>query len=269
MSNKHEGTFRGFTYDGKEYIVYYNVLSRPHTVVINFPDAEYPIRVESKVIASSENEAGNFVTQGILEIPKENHFDWEKGWEFIVTPEHMLLKEIEHGDVVFLEPVDGFKWVKSNFIDLPNDIYEVKGITEFPDMTIVSLQQRYHRDNNSYKTKLVCWRKNGLVSYPTVTNYSSYIEDGGTITAEFEENNKTYKLTIPAWHKKGSDGKMLKPVLNSQEGISVYSDDERWMRLVEDFKKASKLKIHFKDTLADFDVEVKKSDETEDSEDSD
>jgi hypothetical protein len=244
-------------------------LSRPHTVVINFPDAEYPIRVESKVIASSENEAGNFVTQGILEIPKENHFDWEKGWEFIVTPEHMLLRELEHTNVVFLEPVDGFKWVKSNFIDLPNDIYEVKGITEFPDVTIVRLQQRYHRDNNSYKTKLVCWRKNGLVSYPTVTNYSSYIEDGGTITSEFEENNKKYELTIPAWHKKGSDGKMLKPVLNSQEGISVYSDDERWMRLVEDFKKASKLKIHFKDTLADFDVEVKKSDETEDSEDSD
>ena len=264
MSNKHEGTFRGFTYDGKEYIVYYNVLSRPHTVVINFPDAEYPIRVESKVIASSENEAENFVTQGILEIPKENHFDWEKGWEFIVTPEHMLLKEIEHGDVVFLEPVDGFKWLKSNFIDLPNDIYEVRGITEFPDVTIVRLEQRYHRDNNSYKTTLVCWRKNGLVTYPTVTKFSTYIEDGGTITAEFEENNKTYHLSIPAWHKKSSDGKMLKPVLNGQDGIEVHSNDERWMRLVEDFKKASKLKIHFKDTLADVDDDVK-ANESEDS----
>jgi hypothetical protein len=57
---------------------------------------------------------------------------------------------------------------------------------------------------------------------------------------------------------------MLKPVLNGQDGIEVHSNDERWMRLVEDFKKASKLKIHFKDTLADIDDDVK-ANESEDS----
>ena len=55
MRNKHEGTFRGFTYDGREYLVYYNVLSRPHTVVINFPDADWPIRVECNITSSAEN----------------------------------------------------------------------------------------------------------------------------------------------------------------------------------------------------------------------
>ena len=98
--------------------------------------------------------------------------------------------------------------LKSNFIDLPNDIYEVKGITEFPDVTIVRLQQRYHRDNNSYKTKLVCWRKNGISGVIRRNEIIVHIlKTEEQLLLKFEENNKTYKLNIPAWHKKGSDGK--------------------------------------------------------------
>lgn len=266
MRNKHEGTFRGFTYDGREYLVYYNVLSRPHTVVINFPDADWPIRVECNITSSAENASGNFVTQGTIEIPEESHFEWENGWEFILTQDHMLLREKEHGDVVFLEPVKGFKWVKTNHLDLPNDIFDVKGITEFPDVTIVRLKQHYHCDNDSYKTRIVCWRQNGLITYPTITKYSSCIEDGGTITAEFTDN-KTYHLTIPAWHKKdNTTGKLLQPMLDGQEGRSVYSDDERWTRLVEDFKKTSGIKI-YKSNIAYIDNDVEDDvEEVQDSE---
>ena len=51
-------------------------------------------------------------------------------------------------------------------------------------------------------------------------------------------------------------------MLDGQEGRSVYSDDERWTRLVEDFKKTSGIKI-YKSNIAYIDNDVE---EVQDSE---
>ena len=241
MTREEGKVYRGFTYDNREYIVYFND-TYPSTVVINFPGAERPVRVDYSQRCGSSNCNGGWTSRGTLTISAEYHYDYDKGWDLFAVNDKLLLADKGYGDIVFLEETDGFQWIKTNYEDLPDDIYGQPVFVEFDDMCLVKLHKKYHRDNSSYKAKIVFWyRNNNQFEYPEIIKDATY-RDGGTYKATLKCGDREYDLVIP--NRIGTENKIA--TLNELEGkVWRHNSGSNYDVLWGEFRKASGLKLYY------------------------
>jgi hypothetical protein len=251
--HKEGNIFRGFTYDGKEYLVYLDESIHPFKCIVNFPNSDRPIRVELSGRSSCFSALNGTSERCSFMIPAETHFEYDCGWKFFRVNDKMLLSEERFGDIVFLEQTEGFEWVKDNFVDLPDDIYTEPTFVNFDDkLCVVKLYKKYHRDLDSFKAIIAFWwpsnGANGAVNYPKIIDSVTY-RDGGTYKATLEHNGETLKLCIPT-----PLDKEAKAWLNdSENGIVTTSRDNGYQKLFNQFRRDSGLKLYHIDSVLDDD----------------
>ena len=233
--------FRGFTYDNREYIVYMDN-QYPETLVVQFPNEPKPIRVEYHSRGGDsmgDSECG----EGEFRIPKEYHMDYEGWWQLHFLNNRMLISK-HIGDIVFLDETDGFQWMKENYIDIPNDIYDYVTFVEFDNLYVVKYQMKYHRDKTSFNPKISFWFKDGdVIKETNVLSHGTYL-DGGTFEAKLGLDSIEYDLYVPTPWGQGAKAK-----LNGKESTSIHrhgNDDnpDYWM-LWRRFKELTDLKLYY------------------------